>query len=71
MSAKPTKANPNMLQNRDCWMQRGIVWFSGGLKQLLVVFDLVMQSPEFLIVGVPFWRGGITCGRILKYLGLG
>lgn len=34
----PTEADPNMLQNRDCWMECGIIWFSGGLKQLLLVF---------------------------------
>lgn len=36
----------------------GIVCFSGGLKQLPLVFYLVMHSPGFLIVGVPFLGRG-------------
>lgn len=49
---------PSSLQSRGCWSRVEPFVFSGGLKQLPLVFYLVTQSPEFLIVGVPFLGRG-------------
>lgn len=61
-SAKPPQTQQEQIQTRCttaiAGCRVGIVCCSGGSKQLPLVFCLVMQSPEFLIVGVPFLGRG-------------